>query len=285
MRASPASSSLCRRVPLCLLLDDLQWAPGLDLLAHVARRLPESRALIVGTYRTQEFGERPALLQTWAELNRTRLATQLPLALLSEVETAELVAHFFGAQLAVRLREPVFRQTRGNAFFVEEVLRFLVEGGTVRLGAAGWELTGPAQVSLPESMKLAVAERVARLGESARETLVQAAVLGQEFSFPTLRAMTGRSEEQLVEEIERAVAARLLVDRSSPGEERYAFADDQVQEVLYEDISTPRRRRYHLRAGQGLETVYADDLAPHLEELSRHFCEGSDRAGAIRGKR
>ena len=74
--------------------------------------------------------------------------------------------------------------------------------------------------------------------------------------------------------------ARLLVDRSVAGEERYAFWDDQVQEVLYESIATARRRRYHLRAGRALEEVYADRLETQLEELARHFSEGIDAARA-----
>src|SRR5207237_6714624 len=108
-------------------------------------------------------------------------------------------------------------------------------------------------VSVPDSVRQVVLERVGRLGEATRDLLIQASVLGQEFDFEALQAFTGEAEERLLDVLDRAVTARLLVDRSGPGRERYAFADDQVQEALYEGISSVRRRRYHLRAGQALE--------------------------------
>ena len=269
-------SHLAQRAPLVLLLDDLQWAPGLSLLAHLARHLGQSRALIVGAYREQEFKEQPALVREWADLNRARLSIQIRLTSLTEEETGRLVAHYLGEGPATELREPVYRITRGNAFFIEEVLRSLAEQGIARPSASGWEVLDSARISLPESITLAIEERVVRLGQTAREVLLQAAVLGQEFGFPTLQAVTGLPEEHLAAEVERAVAARLLVDRSTPGEERYAFIDDQVQEVLYSSIPAPRRRRYHRRAGQALEALYADRLEAHVEELARHFSAGND---------
>ena len=222
-------AGLSRQTCLVLLLDDLQWTPGISLLAHVARRFGESRALILGAYREQEFQEEPALVREWAELNRTWLATQLRLTPLTEEHTEEFLAHYFGEGPAAQLRRPVYRRTQGNAFFVEEVLRTLTESGAVRATPIGWEVTDATQVTIPESIRLAVEERVSRLGEAAREVLTQAAVLGQEFGFPTLVALTDRSEEEVLDVIDRAIVARLLVDRSRAGEERYGFLDDLLR--------------------------------------------------------
>ena len=267
---------ISEQAPLVLFIDDLQWAPSLGLLAHLARNLRDSRVLILGVYREQEFKEQPVLVRTWAELNRARLVKHVPLEPLTEEETAQVVAHHFGAAPAAQLSGAVFGKTRGNPFFVEEVCRTLVESGAIRLSDAGWEVAEGIEVSIPESVKLAVKDRVLRLGEPVLEVLSQAAVLGQEFSFPILGAMTGLPEEELVATIERAIASRLLLDRSGSGEERYAFADDQVQEVLFKDISTPRRRRWHLRAGLALEALHQDRVSISLEELARHFTEGND---------
>ncbi|MBI3965746.1 MAG: AAA family ATPase [Chloroflexi bacterium] len=273
-------TALSQRAPFVLLLNDLQWAPGLAPLVHVARRLKESRALLIGTYREQEFKDQPVLVQDWAELNRTRLLTQLSLHPLNAEGCQQLVADYFGAEPARQLSDLLYRRTRGNVFFLEEVLRSLTETGAVRSGPNGWEVVDRSQVSVPESMRLVVEERVNRLGETARDVLNQAAVLGREFSFPGLQALSGRSEDELLSVLEAALAARLLVDRSVATEERYAFADDQVQEVLYAGILAPRRRRAHLRAGQTIEAVYAERLHDHVEELAHHFLTGHDVAKA-----
>lgn len=129
---------------------------------------------------------------------------------------------------------------------------------------------------IPESVKLAVEDRVARLGDGVRDVLVQASVLGQEFDLPVLRGVTGLSDDELLDRLDAAVNARILADRSTPGAERFAFADDQVPQVLYTGLSGIRRRRHHLRAGQTIEGLHAGQLDGHVEELFRHFVEGND---------
>ena len=153
------------------------------------------------------------------------------------------------------------------------MLRFLVENNAVRWVHDHWEVLDSTRVGIPESVKLLVQERVARLGEEAVAILQQAAVLGKEFSFAALSHMAGRPEDQLVAIFDQAMSAGLLVDRTvSPTEERYWFREDHIQEVLYQIIPAPRRRRYHLQAGQALNALY-----PYrLDELAYHFTHGSD---------
>ncbi|MBI3964620.1 MAG: AAA family ATPase [Chloroflexi bacterium] len=272
---------LSRRTPLMLLLNDLQWAPGLPALIHVARRLSETQTLVVATYREQEFKDQLALMQDWAELNRGRLASQLNLHPLTNDESTRLTAQYFGETPAQQLGELLYRRTRGNPFFLEEVFRSLTETGAVQAGTSGWEVADLSRIAVPESIKLVVEERVSRLGDSGRELLTQAAVLGREFSLPALLALTSQPEEQVLDILDRGIAARLLIDCSVAAEERFAFADDQVQEVLYGSLTALRRRRAHLRAGQVIEALYAGQLDGHLEELAHHFLAGSDLPKAL----
>jgi predicted ATPase len=85
----------------------------------------------------------------------------------------------------------------------------------------------------------------------------------------------------LIKIIDKCLHARLVVDRHIPGEEVYAFADTQLRDVLYEDISPVRRRRHHLKVGEAVEKVYARKLDDHLEALAYHFVEGTDLSKAI----
>jgi tetratricopeptide (TPR) repeat protein/transcriptional regulator with XRE-family HTH domain len=267
--------NLSRQAPLVLLLDDLQWAPDLILLQHVARRLDGSRVLLIGTYREMELRAHGELVRELAELNRAQRFLSLRLSPLNETETAELLMHFIGPQAADQLRNPVHRQTRGNPFFTEEVVRSLVETGAVRSGTDGWQVVD-ATVSIPESMKLAVEDRLAHVELEVRDVLSQASVLGSQFGLSVLQRMVGATEDDLLDRISEAQVAQLLLDRTEPGDERYAFRDDQIQEVLYASIPTPRCRRYHLRAGEAYEAVYEGQLDAHVDELARHFVEGND---------
>lgn len=267
---------LARQNPYVLFIDDLQWAPGLSLLAHAARRVAGAPVLLIGAYRAAEFHDQPHLVREHADLHRNRLFTEVPLAPFTEAETGELTAHYFGADAALQLADPLYRTTRGNAFFIEEVLRSLVESGGVRDTGTEWIVVDPGQMQIPGSMRLAVSERVTRLGPALQDVLTAASVLGQEFSFPVLHAFTELAEADLVAALDRALAARLIRDVSTPVDERYAFWDDQVQEVLYESISPPRRYRFHRKAGEALEHLFAGRTEDLAEELARHYGAAHD---------
>ncbi|MBV8136492.1 MAG: AAA family ATPase [Deltaproteobacteria bacterium] len=120
--------------PIMLHLDDLHWAdkPSLLLLQHLARRMKGSRLMLVGAYRDVELDRRHPLSAVLGELRRERLYQRVLLRGLTESEVKEL----FEAILQQKLEGPgaafvraVLRETEGNPFFIEEVLRHLVESG------------------------------------------------------------------------------------------------------------------------------------------------------------
>jgi predicted ATPase len=269
-------AAISREQPLALFLDDLQWAPSVDALHHLTRNLASDRLLVVGAYRDVELKEQPALARTVLAMNRERLFHTLPLKRLEEPQVAHMIAHTLGEGLSSRVAGMVYQKTEGNPFFVEEVARYLTESGAVTLGAQGWELKETVLMQLPDSVKAVVGERLERLGAEAQGVLTWAAVAGREFTLPLLQEVTGLEEEKLLEVVDQAEAARVLVPRPSLGQEAYSFVDNQIRDMLYEGIGSARRRRYHLRAGQAMEKVHARRLEQHYDALAHHFLEGND---------
>ncbi|MBI3967389.1 MAG: AAA family ATPase, partial [Chloroflexi bacterium] len=272
---------IARTGPLVLIINDLQWAPELALLTHLARHVNEISALVIATYRDDELREQPNLVREWNELNRARLASDLKLHPLSETDVRALTAQYVGAAPAAQLCGVLHRRTRGNPFFLEEVLRSLAESGALSGGQVGVSALDPSAIPIPESMSAVILERVARLGDDARTLLTQAAVLGQQFGFRTLCGVLERPEEEVLPTVERAIAARLLEDRSVIGEERLGFVDDQVQETLYCGLTAPRRRRIHLRIAQALERENERRQDSQVEELAYHFLQANEAASAL----
>jgi DNA-binding SARP family transcriptional activator/tetratricopeptide (TPR) repeat protein len=260
-------AAISTSAPILLVLDDLQWAdrPTLLLLRHLARSPEPGNVLILVAYRTEATGG--VLGDALADLKREGLLTRLDVAGLSERETAELVRARTGDAPSSAFARALHRETEGNPFFVEEIVRHLEEEG-VQIGAAGARELH--RFALPEGVKQMIARRTGRLSPKTIEWLRVAAVLGRDFDAALLEQLLGLEEEQFLGALEEALAAGLLLESGSePG--RYSFSHALIREALYEGMSAPRRARLHRRVGEVLEA--AGETAPGT--LSHHFTRGA----------
>jgi hypothetical protein len=275
--------NISKEVPLVLFLDDLQWFDdaSMGLLLHMARAITTERLLVVGAYRDLELDDQRSLSRRVAEINRERLFHAIPLKRLAFDHVLQMIRQTFGEKVPSELPDLVYGKTEGNPFFVEEVLRSLVEEGAVYPVEKGWGVKDLSQVHVPRGIKEVLGKKLERLDEECCHVLSAAAVIGREFSFLVLREVTGLGENELIDIIDKCLHARLVVDRHVTGEEVYAFADTQLRDVLYEDISPVRRRRQHMKVGEAVEKVYARKIDDYLEALAYHFLEGNDLSKAV----
>jgi predicted ATPase/DNA-binding SARP family transcriptional activator/class 3 adenylate cyclase len=251
---------------LVLILDDLHAAdePSLLLLRFLAGELAEMGVIVVGTYReTEAVGNEP-VSASLSELSRLP-SHQLRLGGLSEVDVASFIELSTGVGPHERLVNAVHAETEGNPLFVGEVVRLLAsEGRLTETPEVGWNL------QIPPGVHEAIAQRLRRLSKDCRRLLTLAAVLGREFSLEALEQVSALPEDELLEGLDEAFAARLLAE--VPGApERMRFSHARVRDVLYNDLSTARRAQLHLRIGEALEGLYGADSEPYLAELAHHF--------------
>ena len=258
--------------PLALLLDDLHWAdkPSLLLLQFIARELRGSRLLVVGTYRDVELGRQHPLSQTLGELAREQLSERILLRGLVKQDVERFIEVTAGLKPPPALVEAVYRETEGNPFFVNEVVRLLVSDGRMEQSdrVTSWS------VGIPQSVREVVGRRLDRLSTECNRVLTVAAVLGREFRLDALVGVTGLTEDRVMEVLDEAVGARVILELPrSVG--RYTFSHGLVRETLYEELKTTRRVRLHRQVAEVLEGLYGAHPEPHLAELAYHFIEAS----------
>lgn len=278
-------ATLSERAPVLLFVDDAQWADSgsLFLLHHLARRARTLRVLIVLTYREVELSEARPLHEMLLDLNRERLATRSKLPRFDRDQTCALLAALFQEEVTPEFLDGIYGETDGNPFFVEEVCKALIESGKLTREDGRWRRPGMDQIEIPQSVRVAIELRVAKLPASTQDTLRAAAILGREFEFEVLRAMDGLDEEALIDALEIAERAQFIGAIKRSGATSFAFVHALIPLTLHEGLSALRRQRLHRRAAQAIERVHADRLpsGDFAAALGRHYAEAGDLEKAI----
>ncbi|HEX6507936.1 MAG TPA: AAA family ATPase, partial [Chloroflexota bacterium] len=274
--------AIAEELPVALLLDDLHWADSasLNLFLHLARQTRNSHVLLLGTYRDIEVDRHHPLERALIDLNRERLMERVVLYRPGQEDTAALIAATVGDMERLdELAALVHEATSGNPFFVQEVLRALVERGDIYQYDGRWRLRDVHEVRVPESVHSAVGERLSRLRPEAQDIVSQASVLGQTFSFDDLWGVSQYREEEIEEALEEAIRAGLIRETGPDG---YTFMHALTHQALYDGLSARKRRRIHLAAGEVLDRLPERLREQRVAELAWHFLEGRDAERAVR---
>jgi DNA-binding SARP family transcriptional activator/class 3 adenylate cyclase/tetratricopeptide (TPR) repeat protein len=248
--------------PLVLFLDDLHWADqaSLLLLRHLARSAKDAPLMVLGTYRPVEVGEGHPLAEALAELRRSRAVERLSLSGLGEAEVAELIAGRTGQQVPRRFVRRVADRSEGNPFFIEELLHDVGE-------QADWDA---AAGGVPDSVRDLLLRRLRELGDDCRQALSVAAVAGRDFELDVLERVLEYSGDHLIDLIEEAVDADVLVEPAqSVG--RLSFSHALFRETIYERLSATRRAAIHGRIAAAIEQAPTDRPDERAGTLAYHY--------------
>jgi DNA-binding CsgD family transcriptional regulator/tetratricopeptide (TPR) repeat protein len=263
--------------PVILCLDDMQWASAAmwEAVTYLARALDGARlAIVVGT-RPEGIEPPQPGAAALAELNRNRLLHLLQLRPLSSEGIAGLVRHSAGAAPAPALVSLLSARTGGNPFFLEEVMRSLSEAGQLVAAPEGLTLSKTTAESLPvpDTLRLAIWQRVSRLPEGSVEALRAAAVLGRVFDVTALASMLGQPAEWVAARMRPAARAGIVAEESAT---RWTFVHDTLRDAIADDPSD-RRPELHRAAARVLrEAPGGDSQLEVAAALAHHYAQAGD---------
>jgi len=279
MRLRDIFEALSQRSKLMLILEDLHWADelSLDLISLLMDELMAHPLMLVCVYRPEQ-GHSVSRLSSIARRKCLERYTEIALKPLPDPEGRRLVHELLAIDdLPDSVRDMILAKSEGNPFFIEEVIRSLMEQGLVYKDDNRWKAkAGVIEVQVPDTIQSVILERVGRLESEAKYVLQCASVIGRLFKYRLLDHITQKQKELdiYLDEFEE----RYLVypERTMP-EMEYAFKHALTQEATYQGILEQRRQVFHRSVALGIEKLYKERIEEFYEELAHHWNRSGDR--------
>lgn len=273
---------LAAKQPLCIILENLQWADAssLELFHFVARQISSNKIAILASYNDAERETSSALKSAEQSLTNIGAASQMRLGPLSHEAVSEIVQRRFAVDAGTTRQfvALLYGWTRGNAFFVDETLKWLVESGSLKQEDGAWTGWDIESLNLPPSVRDAVTSRIDRLSESARAVANAAAVFGARLRFDQLRCISNLNEPDLVALLEELRSQHMFDEIPLAGETAYDFTHPVLQQVAYTALGAARARLLHGQIAESLENLYGALASSHAGELAFHFARSGSLA-------
>lgn len=266
---------LASRTPVLCVLEDLQWADdsSLELIHFLARQIAGEPILIVCSYSDQDREGSRQLVEAERSLTSIGVGEVLALKALSRVQVAELVSRSFGvdAGLVREFAAVLYGWTRGNAFFVEEILGALVDRGRLRPESGTWVGWDATDFDLPGSIRDAIMGRLADLSDVARTVVELASIVGTRVSYDVVESITGLDSQDALDGLEELCSGGILDEHAEGSEIVYDFRYPLVRQTLYQEFGLKRARLLHAAVAEALEAHYGSRAESHADELAFHF--------------
>lgn len=271
--------ALARCKPLVLVFEDLHWADSLtlDLISYLMDALgtsvsgtPPALGLLC-VYRPLQ-DHRCRHISTIASGKCPDRYTEIVVRDLTPEESAELVEALLETKgLPESLTRAILDRSQGNPFFLEELVRSLIETGALYKARGRWRTrAAPIAGGVPESVESVIRGTTDRLPADARGVLRAASVMGRVFDAAVLTDMMGADAEA-------EAHLRLLEDQGLIYEERtvprreYSFRHVLTRDAVYAGIPEPQRRTLHERAAEVIRKLFGEHPEPYFERLAYHY--------------
>ena len=264
--------------PLVVILEDLHWADksSIELMKSLLRQAEMHKILFVNVFRPgyEETGDR--IVETvrgrfnayYAEIALEPLDSRMSEVLITKMLNTDRIHH--------ALIRRIVERAGGNPFFIEEVVRSLIDEGAVVVRDGRFKVTEKvSRAAIPTTIDAVLMARIDRLDEGTRSLVKVASVIGRSFFYKLLQEVAD-SVDDMADRLTYLKEIQLIRERERMGELEYLFKHTLAQEVAYESILPLKRRELHLRVARSIEKVFGDRLHEFYGMLGYHYSRAED---------
>ena len=257
------------RQPLVLFLDDLHWVDptSLELLESFVALVERLPLLIITAFRPRR--QEPSwIFHETAQRECNYRYQVVALNPLDQDQARQLVANLLAVEdMPEVVRQKILDRSEGNPFFVEEIIRSLLDDGLIVHEDDHWRAARDiGEIAIPDTVIGVITARLDRLEENTRQIAQAAAVLGREFSVDIL-ADVAEAPQLLDRALLDLQSRELIREKSRLPQLTYIFKHVLTQQAAYNSILLSNRRELHRRAVESL-LVHTPDQAAAIA----HHC-------------
>jgi predicted ATPase/class 3 adenylate cyclase len=262
-----------RRSPVLVVFEDAHWIDqsSLDLMNSAIRRVANLPVMIIVTHR-------PEFPPPWLDLGHT---TVLKLNQLGRSQAIELIHKAAGGKiLPGAMIEQIASKSQGVPLFMEEITRSILESGDLEESGDRYVLRRSVrEFTIPSTLQDSLIARLDRLG-SAKDVVLTASIIGREFSYELIEAVSSVSQATLLADLGRLVQSDLLEQHGAPPHSHYIFKHALIRDAAFQSVLKSRKRELHQRIAEVLTSRFPEVVNTEPELLAHHYAEANvvDRA-------
>jgi class 3 adenylate cyclase/tetratricopeptide (TPR) repeat protein len=270
-------SNPARHKTLVLIVEDLHWIDeGSQTMLHgLIEGMEGTPTLVLVNYRPEHspaWGDSPAF-------------EAIELQPLDRGDTAKLLRDLAGEHPSLDgVDEPIHERTRGNPFFIEEIVRELAESGHLEGDRGAYRLARPIEdAGVPVTVQAVLAARIDRLGHDAKQLLQVASVLGKEVSGEALGMAAGLDGSSMEDALRELIDGGFLYEAELYPERVLAFRHPLTREVAYGTQLASQREATHAAAARAMIELEPPDRHDERAALiADHLKQGGETLEAAR---
>jgi len=259
--------------PLIIVAEDLQWADTstIEIMEQLFQLVKTQRILFINLFRPGhlETGVRIA-----ATVNKELPAYSIELVLepLDEKMSEALIDNMLDSiEFKHAIAAKIIVRAGGNPFFIEEVVRSLIDEGVVVLENGRFKTTEKIEeIVVPHRIVDVLMARIDRLEEETRNLVKVASVIGRSFFYRIIKEVAKFSKD-IDSQLLNLKELQLIRERKREGEVEYLFKHALAQEVAYESILHRKRRRLHLKVARAIEKIFDERIHEFYGMLAYHY--------------
>ena len=264
--------------PLMIVTEDLHWADmsSIELMESLLPLAERHRVLFVNVFRPGHKKTGDRIVETIKErlpVYYVEIVLKPLDQRLSEILVNNMV-NIKGLKLSVI--DQIVERSGGNPFFIEEVLRSLIDEGAIVAKGGTFEVTDKINAMvIPHTISDVLMARIDRLEETARDLVKFAAVIGRSFFYKVITEV-GKTIKDIDDHLSYLKNIQLIRDRQRMEELEYLFKHALAQEAAYESILVQKRKEIHLQVANAIEKVFKEKLYEFYGMLAFHYSKGED---------